>query len=110
MDQYFQENRKLKSVSYNGRERKITDADIAGTVVVEYKLGGKHYTTLTEGRDYELVYLNNTNKGRATILLKGTGSAWEYEAGKTRSFVGNKKTGFTIVVESVMSLILKTLD
>ena len=84
-------NKKLTSVIYNGMARKVTDTDINGTVVVEYKLDGKNYTTLTEGKDYELVYLNNINKGKAILIVQGLNT--EYEG---RTFIGTGKTTFNI--------------
>lgn len=97
-------NKKLTTVSYNGKERKINDPDVKGTVVVEYKTDGKNYSPLKEGEDYELVYVNNVNKGKATLIVQGTNSAHD---GKT--FVGNKKTSFTIGTKSVSDVITDVL-
>ncbi len=67
----------------------VESTDIDGTIVVEYKLDGRKYTTLTRGVDYDVIYLSNTNKGKATILIVGRDNA-------DRKFTGTKKTGFTI--------------
>ena len=80
-------NKKLSSVSFNGKPRYLDDADIGGTVLVEYKVDGKKYEALTEGVHYELVYINNINKGKAVIIVKGK------EGSK---YIGSVKTGFTI--------------
>nr|MCR5502353.1 Ig-like domain-containing protein [Lachnospiraceae bacterium] len=82
-------NKKLTAVSYTGRPIVIDDPENVGAVVVEYKLDGKKFSTLTEGTDYSLTYLNNVNQGKATILVKGLSNAG-------RTFIGTKKTGFTI--------------
>ncbi|MCR5503138.1 MAG: hypothetical protein K6F53_09020 [Lachnospiraceae bacterium] len=98
-------NKILKSVSYNGKARRIDDYDIDGTVVVEYKFSGKKYTGLVEGKDYELEYLNNREKGKAVLIVKGlTGN--EYEPGKTRSFLGVKRAGFSIGTKSIKDLLI----
>ncbi|MCR5671074.1 MAG: hypothetical protein K6G10_08720 [Butyrivibrio sp.] len=84
-------------------ERKISDKDKDGkkfgTVVVEYKIGGK-YVTLTEGVDYQLKYANNINKGKATLIVEGLGTVNE-----GRKFVGNKKTTFKITSINLKKLL-----
>ena len=45
----------------------------------------KDGTTLYKGVDYNLVYENNVNKGKAIVRVIGAGS-----------YGGEKKTGFTI--------------
>ncbi|MBR6258384.1 MAG: hypothetical protein IKR23_13595 [Lachnospiraceae bacterium] len=47
---------------------------------------GKEKTVLTAGKDYEIEYANNVNKGKAVILIKGTGG-----------YAGTAKGGFKIV-------------
>ena len=93
-------NRKLAGVVYNGRERQISDADVNGTVLVEYKLDGKHYTALTEGVDYTLRYVNNIGKGTAVIVVEGAETPHDGIA-----FVGNKTATFRITTKSVLSLL-----
>ncbi|MCR5268530.1 MAG: hypothetical protein K6E16_08440 [Lachnospiraceae bacterium] len=88
-------NKVLRSVPYNGKARRIDDPDIDGTIVVEYKIG-KTTVTLKEGEDYKLTYLNNTEKGKAVILVEGTKTAHD---GKT--FAGMKSAGFTIDARSL---------
>ncbi|MCR5501836.1 MAG: InlB B-repeat-containing protein [Lachnospiraceae bacterium] len=89
-------NKTLKSVSYNGEPRKTDDPDIGGTVVVEYKFDGKKYERLTEGKDYELCYLNNTGKGKAMLIVKGLRNP---ENGRTMA--GSKAKTFTIIAANV---------
>lgn len=89
-------NKKFGGIPFNGKPRKVTDKDPAdskpyGTVVVEYKVG-KNYVTLTEGTDYELVYMNNVNKGKAVIIVRGLNKA----NGEGKSYIGNKRTTFSI--------------
>ncbi len=65
---------------------KIQPQDYTGTVVepeVTVKL--KDGTTLYKGVDYNLVYENNVNKGKAIVRVIGAGA-----------YGGEKKTGFTI--------------
>ena len=90
------QNKVLKEVSYNGKPREISDADINGTVVVEYKVDGKNYTDLKEGVDYELKYANNINKGKAVLIVSGLNG--DGEKGK---FVGTKTANFSIGTKSV---------
>ena len=93
-------NKKLTSVSYNGKARKIDDPDIEGVIVVEYKLDGKNYTRLKAGIDYSLVYVNNINKGKATLIIEG-----KENIDDSRTFIGTKKTAFNIVTKSVSDIL-----
>lgn len=70
-----------------------------GTVVVEYKIG-KEYVKLTEGEDYELIYMNNVNKGKAVLIVNGTNTE---HGGK--AFAGSKQTTFSITAFNVKSFL-----
>ncbi|MBP5384341.1 MAG: hypothetical protein J6Y57_05140 [Lachnospiraceae bacterium] len=99
-DATSKKNKVLKSVTYNGLPREISDEDIDGTVVVEYKVDGKKFTPLQEGIDYELKYANNINKGNAVLIVSG-----KNEANENGTFVGSKTANFTIVAKSVTDIL-----
>ncbi len=96
--------KKLTSVVYTGKPIEIKDGEKengVGEIVVEYKLNGKDYITLTKD-DYTVEYVNNIDKGTATILIKGLNNTKD-----SRIFVGTKKTTFKIV-SSNLKTFLKT--
>lgn len=96
----IKKNKKLTSVSFNGSRREINDPDIDGVIVVEYKLDGKNYTKLKSGEDYSLVYVNNVNKGKATLIVEGTNDVHD-----GKKFIGSKKTTFNIGTKSVTDIL-----
>ena len=72
--------KKVTSYTYTGGPITVGgDDEIKVTI-------GKEKTVLAAGRDYEIEYANNVNKGKAVILIKGTGE-----------YAGTAKSGFKIV-------------
>lgn len=66
---------KLTKVPYTGDE-------LEPLVKVEMKVSGKWVTLETD--QYEVTYVNNVNKGRATAVITGSGK--DYASGKTANF------------------------
>ncbi|MCH5248914.1 MAG: BspA family leucine-rich repeat surface protein [Lachnospiraceae bacterium] len=71
----------IKKIEYTGEP--ITGDDIK--VVVTYKIGKETYT-LGETNDYTLTFINNVNKGKATVLITGRPGQSGYVGSKTASF------------------------
>jgi len=67
-----------KSVVTDFKDAEYTGNAIKQSVTVKYE--GQ---TLSEGRDYEVVYSNNVNAGKATVKINGKG---EYSGSITKSF------------------------
>ena len=72
--------KKVTSYTYTGGPLTVGgDDEIRVTI-------GKDKRVLTAGRDYEIEYANNVNKGKAVILIKGIGE-----------YGGTAKSGFKII-------------
>ena len=89
---------KAKVTVLDEKGNKTTKAEYTGmevepAVKVEYKVG-KTYVTLVEGTDYEVTYVNNVNRGKATVIITGTGS----------KYAGSKTTSFSIVAKKVLNI------
>ena len=79
---------KVQDQIFLGKE--INDLDEADFTSAYVKYG-KEQQQLRLGIDYEIAgYQNNTNKGNATVILKGKGN-----------FCGTKKVTFKIVTKSL---------
>ena len=79
----------IENHKYNGKEKKPKPV---------VKDGEK---TLTEGKDYELSYSNNTNSGSATVTITGTNN---YTLKKTISFTIDPKNIKECTVSSITDL------
>ncbi|MBO4901233.1 MAG: InlB B-repeat-containing protein [Lachnospiraceae bacterium] len=101
-------NKKLTGVPYTGEPITLNtlnnNTQTTGRVVVEYKLDGNNYTELVPGTDFYLSYVNNTHKGKATLIIDGVNQLYTYEAGKSRKFVGTMKVQFSIGTKSIADL------
>jgi hypothetical protein len=76
---------------------KLTKAEYTGSaqtpiVLVEYKDGNEWKTVPEE--QYEVTYTNNVEKGKATVVVNGTGTG----------FVGSKTAAFSITARNVKGL------
>ncbi|MCH5248911.1 MAG: BspA family leucine-rich repeat surface protein [Lachnospiraceae bacterium] len=71
----------VKKASYTGTP--ITGENIG--VVVTYKIG-KETVTLTEGEHYTVEFINNVNKGKATVVITGKDDQTKYVGSKSASF------------------------
>jgi hypothetical protein len=97
-------NKKLSSIPFNGYPRYVTDIDPEtnekyGTIVVDYKIG-KNYVVLEEGKDYDVEYRNNINKGKAMIIINGTN-----DTRNEMAFAGSKRTTLSITTFSLKKLL-----
>ncbi|MDE7270398.1 MAG: hypothetical protein K2N81_07975, partial [Acetatifactor sp.] len=83
--------------------KKVTKLDYTGTAVepaiveVTLKVNGKP-VTLEEGedKDYTVVYVNNKNKGKATVIITAAEDSTKY--------VGSKTAKFSIVAKNLKTL------
>ena len=71
----------IKKVNYTGKP--ITEKDI--TVVVTYKIG-RETVPLNSTDHYNVKFLNNVNKGKATVVITGKNGQMKYVGSKTASF------------------------
>ena len=71
----------VNKVSYTGTP--ITGENIG--VVVTYKIG-KDTVTLNEGEHYTVEFINNVNKGKATVVITGKDDQTKYVGSKVASF------------------------
>lgn len=87
--------KKVSSLPYTGGAITIGgENEIYVTVKVK---GIKDPVELKEGQDFEVVYTNNVNKGKATIVLTGLGKKGTGKDGATaREVYGGKTTTFSI--------------
>jgi hypothetical protein len=95
-------------ITFKNGENKLTKAEYTGnevepTVVVEVKNGKKWETVpqTVEGSaelNYTVEYVNNVNKGKATVVVTGTGK-----------YVGSKTATFSIVAQKVKNSLLSSL-
>ena len=82
----------IKKIQYTGEP--ITGDDIK--VVVTYKTGSET-VTLHEGQHYTVEFVNNVNKGKATVVITGMSDQ--------KGYVGSKTATFSIVAWSLKNLI-----
>jgi hypothetical protein len=95
-------------ITFKDGENKLTKAEYTGNevepmVVVEVKNGKKWETVpqTVEGSaelNYTVEYVNNVNKGKATVVVTGTGN-----------YVGSKTATFSIVAQKVKNSLLSSL-
>ncbi|MCH5248913.1 MAG: BspA family leucine-rich repeat surface protein [Lachnospiraceae bacterium] len=83
----------IKKAEFNGKP--ITNEDIK--VVVTYK-SGSETVTLDATWDYTVTFVNNVNKGKATVVITG-------RPGQNR-YVGSKTASFSIVANNLKNLLL----
>ncbi|MCH5256197.1 MAG: Ig-like domain-containing protein [Lachnospiraceae bacterium] len=86
------EGKPIKKVEYTGEP--IIRDNIK--VVVTYKIG-KQTVTLNEGEDYTVTFVNNVNKGKATVVITGMPNQNKY--------IGSKTATFSIVANNLKKLI-----
>lgn len=86
------EGNNIKKVNYTGKP--ITQKDI--TVVVTYKIGNET-VPLNSTDHYNVKFVNNVNKGKATVVITGT-------PGQTK-YVGSKTASFNIGTSSIKNII-----
>ncbi|MDE6662393.1 MAG: Ig-like domain-containing protein [Lachnospiraceae bacterium] len=86
------EGNNIKKVNYTGKP--ITQKDI--TVVVTYKIG-KETVSLNSTDHYNVEFVNNVNKGKATVVITG-------KPGQTK-YVGSKTASFNIGTSSIKNII-----
>ena len=78
--------KKISAFAYTGSEIKIGDPyEIYVTI-------GKEKRELKEGTDFRVTYVNNVNKGKATIILNGLGE----DSTQDTKYYGSKTATFTI--------------
>ena len=82
----------VKKVEYTGLP--ISKEDIRTQVT--YKIG-KDTVTLTEGIDYKAVYVNNVNKGKATVIINTADNG----VGGGNKYVGSKIASFSITADNL---------
>ncbi|MCM1113431.1 MAG: InlB B-repeat-containing protein [Muribaculum sp.] len=71
--------KKTTKVEYTGKEVKPAIVEVTLKV-------GKETKTLKEGDDYTLTYVNNKNKGKATVIVTAAENSTEYAGSKTAKF------------------------
>nr|MCR5627251.1 hypothetical protein [Lachnospiraceae bacterium] len=80
--------KKIADQNYTGNEIELTNSDLTGVLTT---VRNKSTITLVPGTDFVIAgYLNNTKKGTAKVILKGTGS-----------YAGVKTVTFKIVQKNV---------
>ena len=89
--------KKVSSFQYTGSEITIGADDEEYEVYVTI---GKSKVELKQGEDFTVSYVNNVNKGKATMILTGLG---EEGTGSTQYF-GSKTTTFKIVKAKLKTL------
>ena len=82
----------IKSIQYTGDY--IAGDDIK--VVVTYNVGTQT-VLLYEGKDYTVRFVNNVNKGRATVVITGMPNQSQY--------IGSKTATFSIVANNLKNLL-----
>ncbi|MCM1091421.1 MAG: leucine-rich repeat protein [Butyrivibrio sp.] len=87
---------KAKVTFYDKNNKKVTKLTYTGEEVTPYRVevvckGSNGNVTLADNQ-YTINYVNNVNKGRATVVLTGTGVSSGGD-----SFVGSKNVAFNIV-------------
>ncbi len=95
--------------SYTGLEvepeKAVTLDEAKAQFTVSLKVNGTE--VVLDPEQYEVAYMNNVNKGKATIVITGTG-----EAGTNNSyaFVGSKNATFSIVAQKVTNEVFQDTE